>query len=66
MAVLSYLERFGMHLAELRRQKELTQEDLAELAGCSVDTVSFLERGGRKPSFDLLLGLAQALEISVS
>jgi transcriptional regulator with XRE-family HTH domain len=66
MAALSFQQRFGHHLAELRRQAGLTQEELAELANGSVDTISSLERGIRAPSFDLLEQRAQALQFSPS
>jgi transcriptional regulator with XRE-family HTH domain len=37
--------QFGRRLRQLRRQKDLTQEQLAETAGISVDMLSNIERG---------------------
>lgn len=37
--------QFGRRLRQLRRQKDLTQEQLAEAAGISVDMLSNIERG---------------------
>lgn len=38
---------------------------LAELLGKSVEHVSFIERGERSPSFELIFKLAEALDVSV-
>lgn len=59
-------ERFADRLRTLRLERRLTQERLAELIGKTTEHVSFLERGERAPSFEVLLELAHALEISVS
>jgi transcriptional regulator with XRE-family HTH domain len=50
-------------LRELRCQRGLTQEQLAEAAGCHVNHVSFLERGLRVPSLLVAFQLAAALEV---
>jgi len=55
--------RFGKRLRKFRRNKDLTQEKLAELAGISVDVVSLIERGLSSPSFDTIQKLADILEV---
>ena len=55
--------RFGKRLRKFRRNKDLTQEKLAELAGISVDFVSLIERGLSSPSFDTIQKLAAILEV---
>jgi len=55
--------RFGKRLRKFRRNKDLTQEQLAELVGISVDFVSNMERGINGPSFETLQKLAEALEV---
>jgi transcriptional regulator with XRE-family HTH domain len=55
--------RFGKRLRKFRRNKDLTQEQLAELAGISVDFVSLIERGLSSPSFDTIQKLADILEV---
>jgi len=55
--------RFGKRLRKFRRNKDLTQEKLAELAGISVDFVSLIERGLSSPSFDTIQKLADILEV---
>jgi DNA-binding XRE family transcriptional regulator len=42
--------QFGRRLRYLRRQKDLTQEQLAEAAGVSVDLLSYIEHGVNAPS----------------
>ncbi|MDG4792432.1 helix-turn-helix transcriptional regulator [Micromonospora sp. WMMD1082] len=54
----------GEHLARIRRQSTLTQEQLAERAGVSVETVRKLERGERASArMTTLHALARALDV---
>ena len=55
---------FGRVLQELRRERGLTQEGLAERSGCHRAHVSFLERGLKSPTLNMLFQLAAALEVS--
>jgi len=52
---------FGPWLRELRRARDLTQEALAERAGCAVSTLRALESGRRRPSRELAALLAARL-----
>ncbi|WP_346839831.1 helix-turn-helix transcriptional regulator [Microbulbifer sp. SAOS-129_SWC] len=54
---------FGARMAELRRARGMSQEDLADLLGVSVETVSHIERGIHGPRFDLLEGIARTLGV---
>ena len=56
---------FGRELRRQRLQKHLTQERLAELADLSVPYISHLERGTKKPSTEVLVRLAECLEVTV-
>jgi transcriptional regulator with XRE-family HTH domain len=58
--------KFGQHLKHLRHQRRLTQEDMADMTGLSVDLISNIERGINAPSFKTLEKLAEALAIPVS
>jgi transcriptional regulator with XRE-family HTH domain len=55
--------KFGEYLKELRRNKGLTQKELAELSGFSNAEISKIESGERKkPSPDLLKAMAPHLD----
>ena len=58
--------RFGKHLKALRREKKLTQEELAYLAGLEYKYIQRLE--GKKPSsptLNTLEKLAKAFKVSM-
>ena len=59
-------EKFGQRVRSLRAERGLTQEQLAERAGISVDFLSLVERGKSSPSFENLEEIADALEVSVA
>ena len=52
-------------LRELRGERGLTQEGLAELAGVSRQTINSIETGRFEPSLSLALILAQLFEAPV-
>jgi transcriptional regulator with XRE-family HTH domain len=56
----------GERIAELRRERKLTQEQLAERAGISLAMISKLERHGRTPSLAVLDSVAKALDVPPS
>jgi transcriptional regulator with XRE-family HTH domain len=53
----------GDKLREIRIQRLLTQEELAEKAGVSPSTVVNIERDNREPQFRTIRKLAKALEV---
>ena len=57
--------QFGKKLRDLRKQRGITQEQLAEAASISVDFLSLVERGINAPSFETLEKLACALDVPV-
>jgi predicted ATPase/DNA-binding XRE family transcriptional regulator len=54
---------FARWLKRLRAQRDLTQEALAELAFCSVQTIRFFESGKRRPSLEMAEKLAEVLAL---
>jgi transcriptional regulator with XRE-family HTH domain len=58
-------DRFGTHVRSLRRTQALTQEELAERAELSVDTIRRIERGDISPSLDTMGKLSGGLRISL-
>ena len=58
-------KKLGQRIADLRRTKKLTQEQLAEAVDCSVEFISLVERGVNAPSVAGLEKFAKALKIEV-
>jgi transcriptional regulator with XRE-family HTH domain len=56
---------FGNRLKAIRLDRELTQEQFAELVGISVDFLSLIERGINAPSFEVLERMADRLDLTV-
>jgi transcriptional regulator with XRE-family HTH domain len=57
--------KLGKRIGELRRAKKMTQEQLAEAVGCSVEFISVVERGVNAPSVAGLDKFAKALRVQV-
>lgn len=55
--------RFGKHVQGLREAKRLTQEQLADRIGRSVDTVSNIERGINATRIEVAYQIARELEV---
>lgn len=55
----------GNFLAELRNEKQLTQEKLAEILGVTNKTVSKWERGNSTPNLETLSDLAEFYKVSL-
>jgi transcriptional regulator with XRE-family HTH domain len=56
---------FGLRVQQLRRLKRLTQEELADAIGRSVDTVSNIERGFSSTRLETAAHLAKALDVTL-
>jgi transcriptional regulator with XRE-family HTH domain len=56
-------EWFAGRLRELREQAGLTQQQLAEKAGMAWRTITHLEGGDRKPTWETVLTLAGVLGV---
>jgi transcriptional regulator with XRE-family HTH domain len=57
-------EIFPQRLRAARELRELNQAELARRAGLQASAVSHFETGARKPSFDNLKKLADALDVT--
>ena len=55
----------GETMRKYRKEKEMTQEQLAKLLGVTASAVNKWERGGACPDITLLLPLARALSVSL-
>jgi transcriptional regulator with XRE-family HTH domain len=63
--VHAVLTAVGPRLRSLRQERGTTLAELAEATGISVSTLSRLESGKRRPTLELLLPLAGALEVAL-
>jgi transcriptional regulator with XRE-family HTH domain len=63
---MNRIRGFGAAVKDLRLQRGMTQELLAEKADLHVNFVSLIERGLTSPALDTICLIADALEISVS
>ena len=56
---------FGDRLKELRKERNLTQEDIGNLCGVAKNTVSNWENNANQPSFDIVKKLAQYFGVTI-
>ena len=59
------LQKIGIFLKELRKEKELTQEQLAETLNVSRRTVSRWETGSNLPDLDLLMEMSDLYQVDL-
>lgn len=62
----SLVNRFPTALRELRQEKGLSQEELADKAGLHRTYISQIERGLKSPSLRSLQQIAEALGVPLS
>ena len=55
---------FGVRLKALRKEKRLTQKQLASMIGVQHSVISFYEVGDRIPSVEIIIKLAAVLHVS--
>jgi transcriptional regulator with XRE-family HTH domain len=58
-------KKLGKRIAALRKARNLTQEQMAEALGCSVEFISLVERGVNAPSVAGLERFAKVLKVEV-
>ena len=58
-------KKVGDKIRDARTAKKLTQENLAELTNLSVTHISAIENAASKFSVDALVGISEALNISI-
>ncbi|HEV7453903.1 MAG TPA: helix-turn-helix transcriptional regulator [Candidatus Saccharimonadales bacterium] len=60
-----FLQKFGKRLADIRKQKGITQEKLADAVELHRTYIGFIEQGKRNPSIGNIHRIARALKVSV-
>jgi len=58
-------EKFGDRVRELRREKGISQEELAFRVGIHRTYIGGIERGERNPCLENIDAIAEALEVSL-
>ena len=53
--------KIGLRIRTLRKERHMTQDDLAHICGCTSNHLSAIENGEHKPSFDLMMNIAATL-----
>jgi len=55
----------GLRIKEIRKNKGLTQEELAELAETSPNYLSRMERGTENPTLEMFIKISRALKVDI-
>ena len=55
---------FGKQLREIRMERNMKQQDLADAVNIALRTYQHYEQGDREPSLSTLVALADVLEVS--
>ena len=61
-----FLQDIGKILANARKEKGYSQEDLAELTGIDRVAIGYIEQGRRKPTMTTVYKIALALNVKLS
>lgn len=57
--------RLGLRIKEIRQNRGLTQDNLAEIVSCNTSHISNIENSHTKVSLNVLLAIANALNTSI-
>ena len=58
-----FLKQFGKRLSSIRKQKRLSQEELADAAGLHAVAITYIETGKRLPKLNTIYKLAKGLNV---
>jgi transcriptional regulator with XRE-family HTH domain len=59
------LAAFGKKIADMRQKRGLTQDQMADKAGLSIDTIGAIEQGRRWARLTTLHALAKGLRVTI-
>ena len=60
----NYLDEFRMNVKYYREKKDISQTQLSIICDCGTGTIGGIESGKAKPSFDMMIKIAQALKVT--
>ena len=63
-AMKQYLESFRLNMKHYREKRRISQTQLSILCDCGTGTIGGIESGRAKPSFDMIVKIAEALKIT--
>ena len=63
---MDLIQKFGTFIRHLRKEKKLTQEELAKLCHLHPTYIGQIERGEKNPTIESTYQICKALEISIS
>ena len=61
-----FQEKYGLDIKIERIKRKITQEELAEKAGCSSVHIGYIERGIKCPTMYQFLKIARILELDLN
>ena len=62
--MIDYLDEFRMNVKYYREKLGISQMQLSILCDCGTGTIGGIESGKAKPSFDMMIKIAQALKVT--
>lgn len=60
----SYLDEFRLNMKYYRELRRISQAQLSIICDCGTGTIGGIESGKAKPSFDMMVRIADALEVN--
>ena len=62
--MIDFQEDFIKNLKFYRKERNISQEKLAEMCDCGTSTIGCIECGRQTPSFELLIKISNALQVN--
>ena len=63
--IMNIKQLLGSRISELRKNRHLTQDQLAEKVGINPKYVSSIERGKENPTLDTFINIADSLDVNI-
>lgn len=61
-----FAQRFGKHLRKLRKERKLSQDELAKRSQCNISFIGSIERGQKAPTLLTLAKIADGLKVHIT
>lgn len=62
--MMDYFDEFRMNMKYYREKRNISQTQLSAECNCGSGTIGGIESGKAKPSFDMIIKIAEALSVS--